>query len=167
MNCTSLRETADPHSWNNNYLCASEALGIRFKTAGKLEGMDCVNLNEEADREGTWFDNYLCLPKSSEFRFVWSSEGIIDGKECLSMHEEKEPYINSWWDNFLCVEEKGEDSYSDSLKLKFHTAGEGPGFCTRINQSADPHTSNDNYLCSNLFLGLKFHSAGKISGIDM
>ena len=170
MNCTGLKESADPHSWNNNYLCTSEDLGIRFKTAGVIQDMDCTNLNEESDREGTWFDNYLCLPKSSAFKFTWSSEGPIAGKECLSMYEEAEPYANSWWNNFLCVEEKGDESdegsFSDSLDLRFYTAGEGPGFCTRINESADPHTWDDNYLCSNLFLGLKFNSAREVSGMS-
>ena len=54
-------------------------VGLRYRSAGPMAGMKCTNLREDSDREGTWNDNYLCLPRSSASKMYWSNAGPISG----------------------------------------------------------------------------------------
>merc|ERR1712151_979465 len=57
--CTQIKEGADPHTWNDNYLCTNKrAPNMRWEFAGPKGA--CVRWHEGADRRGTWHDNYLC-----------------------------------------------------------------------------------------------------------
>jgi hypothetical protein len=62
--CTQIVEPADPHTWSDNYFCASRDLGIRWSYAGPIAGMRCTQMAEPADPD-TWSDNYLCVPGDS------------------------------------------------------------------------------------------------------
>jgi hypothetical protein len=102
MTCTQISEAADPHTWHDNYLCATMNVGLRWSSAGPISGMRCTHIVEGADAEGTWFDNYLCVPTSSSLRFQWSSAGPIRGVSCIQWYEGAEPAQTTWHDNFLC-----------------------------------------------------------------
>ena len=165
MNCTHLNETSDPHTWNDNYLCASTNLGLRFNSAGPIGGMKCTHLNETSDLAGSWGDNYLCLPNGSDYNLSFAAAGKPAGKMCLSMYERSEPAETTWWDNFLCVEKV--KASADTVSLRFsHSGTLGGMHCTSMNEPSDPHTWNDNYLCSNENLGMKFATAGATPGMD-
>ncbi len=95
--CVAWNEALDPHTWQDNYLCATEDLGLRFSTQGPIGGMQCLLVNEPSD-PFTWQDNYLCAPRDYGFR--WSYEGPIPGMKCLLVNEPSDPH--TWQDNYLC-----------------------------------------------------------------
>jgi hypothetical protein len=97
--CTQISESADPHTWNDNYLCADVSYGFRWSSAGPISGMRCTQISESADPH-TWNDNYLCVPNDSPLWLSWSSAGPISGKSCTQIIEAADPY--SWRDNYLC-----------------------------------------------------------------
>ena len=100
--CVQIVETADPHTWDDNYLCwkrGKDDPGIRWRSWGRISGMRCTRILEIADPH-TWSDNYLCVPYGSPYRFSWSSAGPISGKSCLRWYESADP--NTWHDNYLC-----------------------------------------------------------------
>jgi hypothetical protein len=54
----------------------------------------------------------------------------------------------------------------DDLGLAWSSAGAIPRkYCTQWNEALDPHTWDDNYLCSDFNLGMRFHNAGPIPGM--
>ena len=61
MRCTQITEPADPHTWNDNYLCVPPDAPVLFhwSYAGPVPGLACVQWHEPADPH-TWSDNYLC-----------------------------------------------------------------------------------------------------------
>ena len=102
-NCIQILESADPHTWNDNYFCWKQDCrdpGIRWSSAGRISWMRCTRILETADPH-TWNDNYLCVPHNSNLRFHWSSAGGIRGRRCLQWRESADPH--TWSDNFLCV----------------------------------------------------------------
>jgi hypothetical protein len=94
-----VNEPGDNHTWNDNYLCASSDLGLRWSFAGPLSGLACTHVVEAADRD-YWDDNYLCAPHGSPYALSWSSAGPIAGKTCVAVTEAADP--DSWTDNYLC-----------------------------------------------------------------
>ena len=100
-NCTQVTEPADPHGWHDNYFCSKESLGFRWSSAGRRSGMRCTKINEAAEHNSCdWKDNYLCVPKASSIQLVWSQDGAILERSCLSWNEPSDP--NAWNDNHLC-----------------------------------------------------------------
>ena len=65
--CTQIVESADPHTWNDNYLCipwadltsSSNRYIFQWSSAGPIPGKKCIQWHESADPH-TWMDNYLC-----------------------------------------------------------------------------------------------------------
>ena len=97
QHCVRLLEPSDPHTWDDNYLCAPKDLGLSWSFAGPLPGQHCVRLNEASDPH-TWDDNYLC--SRQDFGFRWSSAGPVAGLDCLALTEPADPH--TWNDNYLC-----------------------------------------------------------------
>jgi peptidoglycan hydrolase-like protein with peptidoglycan-binding domain len=97
--CTQIHESADPHTWNDNYFCMDSYQGVQWSGAGPIAGLRCTQIHESADPH-TWNDNYLCVPSWSSFYFSWSGAGPILGKRCVQWHESADPH--TWHDNFLC-----------------------------------------------------------------
>jgi len=104
MTCIGMRESSDPHTWHDNYICSNYYIGLRWSSAGAISGMKCTRIHESADNEGTWFDNYLCLPQSSPHSLTWSSSGTPVGRVCERVYESEEPAYTTWYDNYLCYE---------------------------------------------------------------
>ena len=75
--CTQIKESADPGTWNDNYFCAREDIGMIWSFEGSITGMKCTQI--------TVPDNYLCVPENSPLDFQWSSSGPIEGTLCLSL----------------------------------------------------------------------------------
>jgi serine protease len=99
--CTQVHESADPHTWNDNYLCSTVDYGIRWSSAGAIAGMRCTQISEPSEpAKHTWNDNYLCVPTGSSLYFSWSSAGPIAGRQCTQIHESADPH--DWYDNYLC-----------------------------------------------------------------
>lgn len=171
MHCTRLLEPADPHTWDDNYLCTSEKIGLKFSNAGTILGKDCYSLNEPSDAAGTWADNYLCLPKNSKYKLKFSNAGRISGQKCLSMLEAAEPKSTTWDDNYLCVTAGVAAGDSKTTKLgalvaQFKHAGAGTtANCVSLTEPSDPHTWNDNFICTSKNIGLKFSHIGPIAGM--
>ena len=109
LQCTQIIEPSDPHTWDDNYLCANTDLGMKWGSAGPFGGMTCTQIIEPNDPH-TWADNYLCLPTTSDYEFAWAyttpmRDGHINnGYSCISMNEAADP--NAWADNYLCHRQK-------------------------------------------------------------
>jgi len=97
MFCTKIDEPTDPHGWNDNFLCSTHDLGLRWSSLGPINGMVCTKFFEGSDPDG-WSDNYLCAPKDYGFR--WSFDGPVGAMQCLQITEPSDPH--TWNDNFLC-----------------------------------------------------------------
>ncbi len=97
--CTQIIESADPYTWNDNFLCAKSNWGIRWSGHNPIPGMKCTQIIESADPH-TWNDNYLCVPTNSPLNFSWSGAGPIAGKTCVQFDESADPH--TWLDNYLC-----------------------------------------------------------------
>lgn len=102
--CVSLSEPAEPaeHGWHDNFLCwpgLESPDYFVFTTDGVSPPRYnvCVPFVEPGDPH-TWADNALC--SFLDLRFRWSSEGRIEGMDCLAIHEPADP--EGWDDNFLC-----------------------------------------------------------------
>jgi len=74
---------------------------MRWSSAGAIAGMRCTKINEPSD-PATWNDNYLCVPISSNLRFIWSYGGAIKDHSCIQWIEAADPH--AWADNYLCYE---------------------------------------------------------------
>ena len=101
MACTQINEPSDPHTWQDNFLCARRDFGIRWSYAGPIAGMQCTQIIEPAEpARHTWRDNYLCVPPGSPIHFTWSYAGAVPGMQCVQFLEPSDPH--TWQDNFLC-----------------------------------------------------------------
>ena len=100
--CVQISEPADKHTWHDNFFCSSgdkKDPGMKWSSAGQINGMKCIQIKEPADRD-TWHDNFLCLPNDSPLKLRWSSAGRISGKACIKWSEPADPH--TWNDNYLC-----------------------------------------------------------------
>jgi len=63
MKCTQIKEDADKHTWQDNYLCVPEGSRFNFEwnADGPITGKECIKWEEGSDTDGTWLDNYLCM----------------------------------------------------------------------------------------------------------
>ncbi|HEX5746784.1 MAG TPA: hypothetical protein VFZ09_11095 [Archangium sp.] len=99
--CTPINESADPHTWNDNHLCADVNYGFQWNSAGPIPGLRCTQITESAEPAShTWMDNYLCVPQDSPLVLSWSSAKPIAGKICTQWYEPSDPH--TWNDNYLC-----------------------------------------------------------------
>lgn len=99
--CTLFGEGADPHYWNDNYLCSVNNYGFQWSSAGPIAGMRCTQVHEGSEPAAhTWNDNYVCVPNNSPLQLSWSSAGPIAGKTCTQIYEPGDPH--TWFDNYLC-----------------------------------------------------------------
>jgi len=190
MTCTQIHEAADPHTWGDNYFCASVDLGLRWSSAGPVAGMRCTQIHEAADPH-TWADNYLCAPPQVPLRFVWSSAGPRPGMQCVQWLEPSDPH--TWADNYLCwtgpmrflaslppaptlfatpppVEiaqpPAAVSCESQSGMFGWSCSRPLPGMaCTQIAEGADPHTWGDNYFCAAADIGMRWSNAGPLPGM--
>merc|ERR1712130_348983 len=83
--CVQIRETADPHTWHDNYFCWKDYVkdpGFKWSSDGPISDMKCTQIVESADPH-TWHDNYLCLPLDSDLDLVWSSAGPVGDTTCI------------------------------------------------------------------------------------
>lgn len=159
--CLNVNEPSDPHTWNDNYLCTAQPLGLRWSYAGPLEGMTCTNTPEAAESNpGAWADNYFCAPPQSPWRFIWSSAGPLAGKHCVHWNETADP--DSWHDNYLCAEPVSAFS---NAGFTFSMAGPRDGECVNVDEPSDPDTWSDNFFCGPPGLGLRWSFAGPIAGL--
>lgn len=110
--CVRIHEDSDPHTWNDNYLCSNQDLGLTWSVHDPIPGMRCTRIYEDADPDA-WSDNYLCTPLNASFALSWSQAGPIPGKACTRIYEDSDPH--AWSDNFLCVDSKS-DSRSFPLR---------------------------------------------------
>uniref|UniRef100_A0A7M5UZL0 Cnidarian restricted protein n=1 Tax=Clytia hemisphaerica TaxID=252671 RepID=A0A7M5UZL0_9CNID len=115
MHCTQILETADPHTWKDNYLCHKTGpkylpVGMKWKSSGPIKNMRCTRIIEIADPH-TWRDNFLCVPRNSPFLFEWSMAGPNAGKDCIQWKEPAEPAKHYWNDNYLCADTFPIDDY--------------------------------------------------------
>lgn len=94
--CITVNEPADPHAWNDNYLCGDADYGFRWSYSGTTSGY-CTRIEEPADPHA-WDDNYLC--SDVDYGAVWSYAGPVPGASCLNLTERADPH--AWDDNFLC-----------------------------------------------------------------
>lgn len=99
QHCTPITEPADPHTWNDNYLCSNVDYGLVWSNENAVAGMRCTPITEPSDPH-TWHDNYLCVPQSSPLNFSWSNADPISGKNCIQLAEPSDP--DTWDDNYLC-----------------------------------------------------------------
>ena len=63
VKCTQIIESADPHGWDNNYLCVPNDAPYQFvwSSALAIKGKKCLKWSEPAEYwQHTWGDNYLC-----------------------------------------------------------------------------------------------------------
>lgn len=115
--CIHVEEPADPHTWDDNFLCVSPAAtGIRWSYAGPIGNpndacnpWECIAISEPNDPD-TWEDNYLCfascpcggpcLKSTLQGRVYWSSDGANYEENCIKWDEPADP--NGWDNNFLC-----------------------------------------------------------------
>lgn len=101
MACTQILEPADPHTWNDNFLCTPQDFGVRWSFRGPIPGMRCTQIIEPSEPpQHTWRDNFLCVPWQSRLHFSWSFSGPIPGMPCIRFNEGADPH--TWQDNYLC-----------------------------------------------------------------
>lgn len=173
--CTQISEGADPHTWNDNFLCLphNTPYKLQWSSAGPVGGKECIQWLEGADPH-TWNDNYLCAdrlqgPPMRAARpawpgdFKWSSAGVPAGYSCARILELAEPAQHTWHDNFFCWKNDKADP-----GMRWSMAGPLPGHkCVNTGEGADPHTWQDNFICvpDNSPYDLKWSSAGPIGGL--
>jgi len=65
--CINTHEAADPHTWEDNFVClpADSPYNFKWNSAGPLGGLDCIQWLETADPD-TWADNYLCAEQGGD-----------------------------------------------------------------------------------------------------
>ncbi len=103
MSCVALTEPDDPDTWNDNYFCSTDDVGMVWSNSGAVDGMRCTPVEEPNDTElDAWSDDFICLPEDSAYEFVWSDVGPIDGMDCVRWYESREA-TQGWDDNYLCV----------------------------------------------------------------
>jgi hypothetical protein len=57
--------------------------------------------------------------------------------------------------------------FRESDGFAWHCAGPVPNmYCTQIIEPSDPHTWNDNYFCSDGYIGMRWSNEGPIFGMD-
>lgn len=112
--CVQIAEGSDPHTWNDNFLCAHAppggvagnwpslaACNLRWSNAGPIAGARCTQISESAEpADHTWNDNFLCVADSCAYHFTWSTAGRLPQQMCLPWSEPADPH--TWADNFLC-----------------------------------------------------------------
>jgi hypothetical protein len=76
--------------------------GFRWSHAGAISGMRCTRVVEPSDPH-TWQDNYLCVPKTSNYHFTWAYASSMrpSGKSCIQWLEPSDKK-HTWHDNYLC-----------------------------------------------------------------
>ncbi|MFT3712894.1 MAG: hypothetical protein QM817_35025 [Archangium sp.] len=111
--CVQIAESADPHTWNDNFLCMYRSGGpigtwsdptacaIQWSSAGPIAGKRCTQISEPADPH-TWNDNYLCVANTCPYYFTWSYAGRLANQQCVPWREPADPY--TWNDNYLCFD---------------------------------------------------------------
>ncbi|KZN40858.1 hypothetical protein [Pseudoalteromonas luteoviolacea] len=69
MRCTQIKESADLHTWEDNYLRLPQNSDYLFswRSAGKANMQKTVRWLESADPH-TWSDNYLGIEKHVELK---------------------------------------------------------------------------------------------------
>jgi hypothetical protein len=161
--CVLVNEPGDPDSWGDNFFCSPHDIGMQWSANGPIAGLDCVNVNESADPQaGAWADNYLCVPDQTEYWFAWSSAGPLPNAACVLWNEPSDA-AHSWGDNYLCIQDRSTFSHG-----RFTFAGSGAvagRTCLSVNESADPDTWADNFLCTDGDFGLQWATAGAIPGM--
>jgi hypothetical protein len=101
--CVQITEPADPHTWEDNYFCSKEPIGMKWSSNGPVPGMRCTRILETAEPAAhSWRNNYLCVPESSPVHFRWSMGGPLRGMDCVQWFEPADPH--TWRDNYLCRE---------------------------------------------------------------
>ena len=94
-------DSGDPNTWNDNFLCSGEELGLRFSASGPLDGMTCTQITESADATPQfWANSWLCLPKGAPYSLSWSSAGPLEHLQCVRWFDHSESA--TWLDNWLC-----------------------------------------------------------------
>ncbi|MCB9594253.1 MAG: D-alanyl-D-alanine carboxypeptidase family protein [Sandaracinaceae bacterium] len=125
---------------NDGCGCDDTAGPFTFSCDGEETGATCVSLDEPADPDG-WDDNFLC--SETDLGFRWSTDGPIDGMRCVNVTESADAHAADWADDYACLPE--DSPYELAWSGHDPIAGWD---CVRWNETDDPGTWNDNYLCS-------------------
>ena len=76
-----------------------------IKSGGTPTNKRCIQT--EVPDQWVWADNYLCVPHSSPYRFEWSHQGRIPGKDCIQimdyLQKQGDVLPHPWDDNYLCA----------------------------------------------------------------
>jgi len=104
--CIAITEPSDEDSWLDNFFCWKEGRkdpGLKWSFINPIEGMRCTQITEPSEpSEHNWHDNYLCVPKSSPLRFIWSYHEPLKDHSCIQWLEKSDKH--HWDDNYLCFE---------------------------------------------------------------
>jgi len=156
--CIRWLENSDPHSWDNNYLCATHGAGgsiphvpqdpvwpsdFKWSMDKIPEGYDCIQIYESSEpRETMWHDNYFCWKEGTKDPGMrWNTNGTIPGMRCTQITEPWDEH--SWEDNYLCVPMNSSLNFvwSHHRAIKDHS-------CIQWIENSDRKAGwNDNYLC--------------------
>ncbi|QRN98971.1 hypothetical protein JRI60_08065 [Archangium violaceum] len=150
--------------WNRKTLSTLDVQGLRkiygvapveFRSQYSPFPSACTLVNEPADYNHGWADNYLCTAGSEGVS--WHNSGLppLLTKRCTQITEVLD--LNGWLDNYICV-----PTYSP-LQFTYSSLGPVAGMrCASWNEPADPNNWENNYLCYTQRLA--FSPAGKIMG---
>ena len=70
--CVRTYERANYFQWTNYYFCSRAGrrdINMKWSDNGPIKNMKCVLTNEPREpRRNGWYNNYLCVPKSSPYK---------------------------------------------------------------------------------------------------
>ncbi len=103
---------------------------------GSIPSMNCSQINESANNQSVWGNNYFCTTAANtETGLQYSSAGAITGKRCSHLNEA----THSWGDNFLCL------NNNSNYVIHWDWANKKGPYSVRFNEPGETYW-NDNYL---------------------
>jgi len=101
-NCVQINENGGGYGkFSNNYFCWEEGTKdpeIEWSNNGMIPNKRCTRILER-DSSKRFYDNFLCVPRSSPLRFLWSENGKPE--DTNSYLQWNEPGSTNWHDNYL------------------------------------------------------------------
>jgi len=127
-NCISIDEPGKgAYRWDDNHFCwerGTKNPEIEWSNNGMIFGKRCTRILE-TDKYKTYYDNFLCVPRSSPLHFLWSHSGIPE--DTTSYIQWNEPASNNWHDNYLYIGNPGYEDpvFPDDFKLSHNGVPKG------------------------------------------
>ncbi|MCU0654811.1 MAG: phosphodiester glycosidase family protein [Polyangiaceae bacterium] len=104
LHCVNVAEPADPDTWEDNFFCTEEDLGLQWSSAGPIAGMSCAAVHPlQEPLADAWKDNFLCAPEGAPVTFVFSQDGPLPGQTCVRWFEHAET-SSAWRTSWLCAQ---------------------------------------------------------------